>query len=90
MERVIDRRSVVCYIDTKLFYQEENIMECLTGAAVDIRSRIKDAARELFRAKGFDNTTVADLLNRLQIEEHQFLAVFQSMDDLLEAVWSES
>jgi len=66
------------------------MMECMSGAATDIRSRIKEAARELFRAKGFDNTTVTDLLNRLQIEEHQFFAIFQSMDDLLEAVWSES
>ncbi len=66
------------------------MMEHISEALTDMRTRIKDAARELFHAKGFDDTTVSDLLNKVQIEEQQFLAIFQSMDELLEAVWSES
>ena len=56
----------------------------------EIRGRIKAAACALFRAKGFDNTTVADLLATVQIDEQAFHAYFHSLDELLEVVWAES
>jgi len=55
-----------------------------------LRDRIKSVARELFRTKGFEETSVVDVLERLQISEQLFYSTFSSMDDLLEAVWSES
>lgn len=54
------------------------------------RFKIMRTACELFRSKGFENTSVADLLKKLQIEEQVFFAHFKSMDELLEVVWSES
>lgn len=57
---------------------------------VSLRRRIIDASRFLFQTKGFDNTTVRDLIERLQISEQLFFCYFQSMDEILEVVWSES
>lgn len=56
---------------------------------LEIRSRIKASACVLFRTKGFENTTVADLIMKLQIDEQMFYSYFRSMDELLEDVWSE-
>lgn len=56
----------------------------------DIYFQIKEAACELFQSKGFDNTAVNDLLEKLQIEEQVLYSYFQSLDDVLEVVWSES
>lgn len=55
-----------------------------------LRYRIIETACELFQSKGFDNTTVTDLLEVLQIEEQIFYSYFRSKDQLLEVVWSES
>ena len=57
---------------------------------VNVRERIKETAQALFRLKGFDNTTANDLIEELQMSEQLFRRHFQSMDELLEAVWSES
>lgn len=56
----------------------------------DVCDRIKEAGCVLFRSKGFDNTTVADLLVKVNIEEQVFFSYFESLDELLEVVWSES
>lgn len=53
------------------------------------RGRIKAAACVLFRTKGFGNTTITDLLMKLQMDEQVFYSYFRSMDELLEVVWSE-
>lgn len=53
-------------------------------------NQIKEAACLLFRSQGFKNTSVADLAKKLRIEEQTFFRYFQSMDELLEVVWSES
>lgn len=53
-----------------------------------IHHQIVDAARFHFQDKGFDNTTVSDLIESLHITEQTFLKYFQSMDDLLEVVWA--
>lgn len=55
-----------------------------------MRRDIIAAARLLFQTKGFEKTTLKDLLEKLQISEQVFSEYFQSMDDLLEVVWSES
>ena len=56
----------------------------------NIYNQIKEAACVLFRSQGFENTSVSDLIEKLQIEERFFFLYFQSMDELLEVVWSES
>jgi AcrR family transcriptional regulator len=56
----------------------------------NIYNQIKEAACVLFRSQGFENTSVSDLIEKLQIEEQSFFIYFQSMDELLEVVWSES
>ena len=53
-------------------------------------NQIKEAACVLFRSQSFDNTSVTDLVEKLQIEEQTFFIYFQSMDELLGVVWSES
>lgn len=53
-------------------------------------NQIKRAACFLFQSKGFDNTSVNDLIGELNIESQTFFFYFRSMDELLEVVWSES
>lgn len=54
-----------------------------------LRSSIVQTARELFDSQGYDNTTVHDLVDRLDISDTLFFVYFQSLDELLEIVWSE-
>ena len=65
-------------------------MKLRPGAYLNIYEQIKEAARVLFWSQGFKSTSVTDLVEYLQIEEHTFFNYFQSMDELLEVVWSES
>ena len=58
-------------------------------AAFITRKEIIKTGRTLFRTKGFDNTSVQDVLDILNISEQVFLRFFCSLDDLLEVVWSE-
>jgi len=53
------------------------------------RHEIVQTARLLFNTRGFDQTTLEDLLRALNIGEGVFLENFNSMDQLLEVVWSE-
>jgi len=69
---------------------EGETMKLRPGAYSGIYEQIKGAARVLFWSQGFKNTSVTDLVEYLQIEEHVFFIYFHSMDELLEAVWSES
>lgn len=55
-----------------------------------IYNQIKEAACVLFQSQRFENTSVTDLVEKLQIEEQTFFLYFRSMDELLEVVWSES
>ncbi|WP_163337370.1 helix-turn-helix domain-containing protein [Desulfopila sp. IMCC35008] len=55
----------------------------------NLRCIIVQTARELFDSQGFDNTTVHDLVDRLDISDSLFCAYFKSLDELLEIVWSE-
>ncbi len=59
-------------------------------AGPNTRRHIIEAACHLFRSKGYDNTTLLDLLNMAQVEDRIFFLHFQSLDELLEVVWSES
>jgi AcrR family transcriptional regulator len=52
--------------------------------------RIVVTAGRLFRTKGFDKTSLQDLLEELKMSDTLFFKYFQSMDELLEVVWSES
>ena len=53
------------------------------------RQQILEDARFLFQTKGFENTSVSALLERLQMSEQLFFSHFESIDELLEVVWSE-
>ena len=53
-------------------------------------NQIKKTACFLFQSKGFDNTSLNDLIGELNIESQTFFFYFRSMDELLEVVWSES
>jgi len=53
-------------------------------------NQIKEAGCTLFKSKGFDETSVADVIQKLQIREQDFFLYFRSMDELLEVVWSGS
>ncbi len=55
----------------------------------DTRRNILEAARFLFQQQGYDQTTLQDIKARLGLSETTILAFFTSIDDLLEAVWSE-
>jgi AcrR family transcriptional regulator len=65
-------------------------MKLQLGAYSNIYELIKEAALVLFRSQRFKNTSITDLVEYLKIEEGTLFFYFQSMDELLEAVWSES
>ena len=52
------------------------------------RWAIMHVARELFTSRGYEQTTLNDICNRLALTETEFHEHFPSMDDLLEAVWA--
>ena len=52
------------------------------------RRQILSAGRELFDIQGFDNTSLQDVLDQLKMSEQQFLLYFESLDHLLEELWS--
>lgn len=55
-----------------------------------LRQKIKQAARTLFNSKGVDQTSIDDITAMLKISEEVIRQHFRSIDDVLEAVWSES
>ena len=54
-----------------------------------LRDQIMATARQLFRAQGYDHTTLEDISKQLKINDHEVVTFFKSKDDLLETVWSE-
>ena len=65
-------------------------MKVQIGDESILYNQIKEAGCTLFRSQGFDNTSVTDIVRKLQIREQDFFTFFKSMDELLEVVWSES
>ena len=51
------------------------------------RTRILDAARELFGAQGFDSTTVRQIATRVGIRDAALYHHFKSKREILNAVW---
>ena len=60
------------------------------GSESILYNQIKEAGCTLFRSQGFENTSVTDIVQKLQIREQDFFFYFKSVDELLEVVWSES
>lgn len=56
------------------------------NASPDVRTRIVMAAMELFWAKGFNSTSVADILSRTQLNAGSLYHVFPGKQDVLIAV----
>ena len=65
-------------------------MKVQIGDDSNLYNQIKEAGCTLFQSQGFDNTTVSDIVQKLQIREQDFFFYFKSVDELLEVVWSES
>ena len=55
-------------------------------ARTDTRTRIVLAAMELFRAKGYNSTSIADILSRTQLNAGSLYHVFPGKQDVLIAV----
>lgn len=56
------------------------------NASSDVRTRIVMAAMELFWAKGFNSTSIADILSRTQLNAGSLYHVFPGKQDVLIAV----
>jgi TetR/AcrR family transcriptional regulator, transcriptional repressor for nem operon len=56
------------------------------NAPVDVRTRIVMAAMELFWAKGYNSTSIADILSRTQLNAGSLYHVFPGKQDVLIAV----
>lgn len=56
------------------------------NASPDVRTRIVMAAMELFWAKGFNSTSIADILSRTQLNAGSLYHVFPGKQDVLIAV----
>jgi AcrR family transcriptional regulator len=48
-----------------------------------------ETARLLFQKQGYDQTTLKDIADRLNLSETTIAGYFASTDDLLDAIWSE-
>ncbi len=53
------------------------------------RQNIMETARFLFQRQGFDQTSLNDIGDRLNLSETIIALYFDSKDDLLDAIWSE-
>ncbi len=49
---------------------------------------ILKSAQSTFLQKGFEETTVTDICNNLEINVSQFTIFFESLDEVLEILWS--
>jgi len=73
----IDRPSVYCLSMTRIVKKAE-----------ERRTEILDAAQDLFLSRGYDTTTVNDLLNAVGISKGAFYHHFSAKEDVLQAlVW---
>jgi len=50
--------------------------------------KIFTTAETLFQTQGFDNTTVNDITNVLNITDSLFYYYFESVDEILELLWA--
>lgn len=51
---------------------------------------IIQTAKHLFDTKGFDQTTCHDITKSIGISDVELLNYFNSLDEILEVIWSES
>ncbi len=51
---------------------------------------ILQTAKSLFKRKGFDKTTIEDIAGQLDIDRSIFYHHFDSLDQVLEILWSGS
>ncbi len=56
----------------------------------DRYSDILQAAKHLFDTKGFDRTSCRDITEHIGISDSELLYYFDSLDEILEVIWSES
>jgi AcrR family transcriptional regulator len=65
-----------------------NLMARLIKKAAERRTEILNAAQDLFLSRGYDTTTVNDLLNAVGISKGAFYHHFSAKEDVLQAlVW---
>jgi len=85
---VIDRRSVT----KELVDLREDYMELPNKEynGLGVYQQIKEAGRRLFISQGFENTSVFEVMDKLQMKENEFYQYFKTKDQLLEVIWSES
>lgn len=57
-------------------------------SSVSLPWEIVEAAYACFQKKGFDKTTISDICKRLKIKDSQFHTYFESLDEVLEILWS--
>ncbi len=51
---------------------------------------IIQTAKYFFDTKGFDQTSCRDITERIGISDAELLRYFNSLDEILEVIWSES
>ena len=61
----------------------------MTAAAPNVQRRIVDAAVELFSRKGFDGTSVQEVVDAAQVTKGAMYHYFRSKDDLLYEIYHE-
>ena len=62
---------------------------CVSVEQNQMRQQIKEAARLLFKKRGYDAIELRDIAFEVNVSEDILEALFLSKDELLEAVWSE-
>ena len=58
-------------------------------SASALREKIKETARQMFLSRGYEQTRIEDILEKLEISNQTFTSFFPSKDNLLEELWSE-
>ncbi len=72
-----------------LVLERRGVMKKIVNNDKEIREKILNSARMAFDEQGFDNTTLEQVICDSSIPKQVFLSYYQSLDTILEIVWSE-
>ena len=84
VEFTIDKSEAVCYYNKKPTNGREWVMNMTKGERT--RKKLLDIAYELFLSKGYEETSVEDILSRAQIAKGTYYYYFESKEQMLEEV----
>lgn len=77
--------SCHCEVDSQFY---DDTLSGGTISCISLPREILETACLLFQKKGFEQTTITDICNRLDITKSHFYKFFESLDEILEILWA--